>query len=291
MNSLNSPSTHNPLTPNLLDHLSLLHQDDSDSLKPQAPSSCVSFLSHSSHQNDSLKEGITSFHSSKTSSRLSTDDLNNPSKVSIFSNCTVSTIPRNTPNSFFTSISENPFSKTMSYPILMSRTRFNKENVSDVMNKAFMMNKQSESVCVGRPSGNLYNENLSQLSCPNRSVRKIDFYKLKTYGVKREWKVRYVKNIYSEVIVGLSDGNEILYGIDSRGKCVNRNNEKENGMVCLEEIDRVDEVEIWFRYDPLKGELEYGTVNLNGRMTNVYAMNGKQLEVGTYSKGIMIEIN
>ena len=151
MNSLNSPTTSKLHPTDLLDHL--LHQDDSDSLKPHIASSCVSVLSDSSQQNDlTRKEGITSFHSSKTSSRISTDDLNNPSKVSIFSNCTVSTIPQNTPNSFFTSLSENPF---MSYPILMSRNKLSKENVA--LNNAFIMSSQSESVSMWRFNGNLYN--------------------------------------------------------------------------------------------------------------------------------------
>ena len=285
MNSLNSPTTSKLHPTDLLDHL--LHQDDSDSLKPHIASSCVSVLSDSSQQNDlTRKEGITSFHSSKTSSRISTDDLNNPSKVSIFSNCTVSTIPQNTPNSFFTSLSENPF---MSYPILMSRNKLSKENVA--LNNAFIMSSQSESVSMGRFNGNLYNENLSQLSCPNRSVRKFDFYELKTYGSIFEWKAKYIKNGQTEVIVGLSDGKEMLYGIDSKGICLNCNNEKENGTKCLEEMDSLDEVNIWFRYDPLKGELEYRTINQNGKMTNVYSMNGKGMEVATYSRGIMIEIN
>ena len=285
MNSLNSPTTSKLHPTDLLDHL--LHQDDSDSLKPHIASSCVSVLSDSSQQNDlTRKEGITSFHSSKTSSRISTDNLNNPRKVSIFSNCTVSTIPQNTPNSFFTSLSENPF---MSYPILMSRNKLSKENVA--LNNAFIMSSQSESVSMGRFNGNLYNENLSQLSCPNRSVRKFDFYELKTYGSRFEWKAKYIKNGQTEVIVGLSDGKEMLYGIDSKGICLNCNNEKENGTKCLEEIDSLDEVNIWFRYDPLKGELEYRTINQNGKMTNVYSMNGKEMEVATYSRGIMIEIN
>lgn len=177
----------------------------------------------------------------------------------------------------------------MSYPILMSRNKLSKENVA--LNNAFIMSSQSESVSMGRFNGNLYNENLSQLSCPNRSVRKFDFYELKTYGSRFEWKAKYIKNGQTEVIVGLSDGKEMLYGIDSKGICLNCNNEKENGTKCLEEIDSLDEVNIWFRYDPLKGELEYRTINQNGKMTNVYSMNGKEMEVATYSRGIMIEIN